>query len=501
MEKLDNISYDLLNYSKYKNNLVKMLSDSKLLEFGIDIFSIGKTHYGYDIDCVTIGNGDKHLFIVGGTHGSEIVSVDFTLQLLNSIKYFNNFSSNEFKLFIIPLQNPEGFNITTDIINYSCKDDFSGKSLEYYYRYKIDNITYFFNEDFNDFISKNDFVDADSFLNCFKKFLLSNQWITLLRSNKRLIANIDVFINKINNIWNINNDYHVLKEKLVRICDDIIYMFRDDFSSNHLVMFISNFRDYVSNNELWEYIDNSSFIRLHQDMFKNVSLDNINDVNLRNSVVDMFNKYSHPYGSCVVYDATGNGINLNANNKTNPGIDSIRNNKIVMGTQAKGNIRNYVPGPKGVPALNVDKFEYAPENVFLYNLIKKSYDSGNYFGTMLYHGTGGMIFYKPYQDLMNDKLYNIFESYNSELASIYSSATGYSLIENSDKTGYGDLLRRCFPGVLLIELSKMGGNPIAPYGDKDNIYRTFNDNYRALDNIMGYLRQKYVKDGSNKFYR
>ena len=67
-------------------------------------------------------------------------------------------------------------------------------------------------------------------------------------------------------------------------------------------------------------------------------------------------------------------------------------------------------------------------------------------------------------------------------------------MEDADTSGYGDLLRRTFPGVLLIELSKMGGNPIAPYGDKNNIYNTFRDNLIAVDNLFGYLKKNLADD-------
>lgn len=39
----------------------------------------------------------------------------------------------------------------------------------------------------------------------------------------------------------------------------------------------------------------------------------------------------------------------------------------------------------------------------------------------------------------------------------------------------------------MIELSKMGGNPITPYGDVNNIERCFNENYNAFSDILTYL--------------
>ena len=51
-------------------------------------------------------------------------------------------------------------------------------------------------------------------------------------------------------------------------------------------------------------------------------------------------------------------------------------------------------------------------------------------------------------------------------------------------------MARTFPGVLMIELSKMGGNPIGPYGDKTNIYNTINENISAIANIIKYFNKR-----------
>ena len=47
-----------------------------------------------------------------------------------------------------------------------------------------------------------------------------------------------------------------------------------------------------------------------------------------------------------------------------------------------------------------------------------------------------------------------------------------------------------FPGVLMIELSKMGGNPIGPYGDTNNIYNVFHDNIDAINMLIKYFKNK-----------
>ena len=72
--------------------------------------------------------------------------------------------------------------------------------------------------------------------------------------------------------------------------------------------------------------------------------------------------------------------------------------------------------------------------------------------------------------------------------------TGYRQIERADNTGYGDLLRQTYPGILLIELSKMGGNPIAPYGDLNNLTSVMNDNISAINNLIVKLNELIEKE-------
>jgi hypothetical protein len=502
MEKLENVKYELLNYSKYKERLNQLLKDPDLIELGLEKVILGKTSFGYDIDCITIGYGDKHLFIVGGTHGSEIISVDFVTQLIGEVKNFTNFDANEFKLFIVPNQNPEGFIVTTDsLMKYNIDTNLEPTSKEYFYRYKTDNIISFFVRDFNQFIDnlqkKSSIVDPNVFLEKFKCFLNTNEWMSKLKDKKNgTIPEVNEFLYHVNQLSNIDN-YTSLKLNLLQICNKVIEHNMNN-GNYYLIILMRSLKNYFEHNEfITNKINQTSITKLHQDMFKSVGFDSIYDEKLSNNIKNMYDTYHHPLGSQVTYDATGVGINLNANNNFNPGIEAIKNGKEIFGVGAKNNVKNYTPGPLGVPTLDVNYFEYATENKVLYEIMKKSYVNGNYIGTILYHGTGGMIFYKPYQGLMNDKDYEYFIKYNQDMANIYQKSTGYRIIESSDTSGYGDLLRRTFPGVLLVELSKMGGNPISPYGDKNNIYNTYFDNYHALDELIGHFLKKY-RDINNK---
>ena len=193
--------------------------------------------------------------------------------------------------------------------------------------------------------------------------------------------------------------------------------------------------------------------------------------------------YHHPKGSQIGHDSTGIYINLNANAPFNRGIKLIKDHIITYGPIVKNNIKNYCIGPIGRPTENNNNFTFAKENQILIDLIENSIKKGNYTGTLLYHSTGGLIYYKPYQ---NDNSL----SYNQELATIYQNQTNYHLIQNANLNSFDDYLRQKYPGTLLIELSKMGGNPISPYGDTNNFYQVLKDNTKAIDNILPSLKKK-----------
>ena len=71
----------ILSYSKINNLLQNICSNNK----NIKNECIGKTAFGYDINSFKIGNGQKHILIIGGTHGCEIVTVYFNIEFLFTI--------------------------------------------------------------------------------------------------------------------------------------------------------------------------------------------------------------------------------------------------------------------------------------------------------------------------------------------------------------------------------------------------------------------------------
>lgn len=485
------IVYDKLNYESYKKRLDDMCSDERLREFGFSKCVLGYTRYGYPIDLISVGHGQKDIFIVGGTHSSEIVSVDYVLQLINNLPNFGEFDPNIFTIKFIPIQNPEGFDICTSSLSNINSIDFESKSKEYFLRYRTDSLIFKAVNDFNKLFD--DCLDASILLDRIKNFINNSiNWKNL--SDKRAMPNIAIFNNIINSYDNpidfeslfidLYNACNITLEKLDcrDLHDSFLYSFmnilRDKFTSKYPI-FIPKYQ------------------KLHQMMFDDVSI-SLNSEELEKSTCDVYSMLDNPKGSIVTHDSTGLFINLNANHELNPGISVIKSGAIKYGPGPKSNVRNYFPGPLGMPCVDVDNFAYAIENQLFYNLLKSSYDNGRYFATLLYHGTGGMIYYKPFEERMSKVDYASYFEFNNEIADVYNdgiaffnpSNMGYKKLDDCGDTGYGDLLRRTFPGVLLIELSRMGGNPISPYGDISNIHNTMNENFSGFRKVLKYYGGK-----------
>ena len=470
--------YNKITQELLEKRIEELLKDEKLQELGIKKKQIGTTNYNYPINMIQIGNGEKEIFIVAGTHSSEIITMDFSTQLIKELPNIENYDPNEITLNIIPIQNPEGFNVVEQTYSKIEEKELEKISLDYHYRYKIDYIIV-------DIIKEINIIKRDNFFveNLKKTINKSPNWEKL----KRIIPNMNILIE---NILSSNNQI----ELLFALKKTLDILNKNEKTNIYLSHFIN-----ILITGIDEKIDIRRIPKLYQKMFEEVKIENLNikSKKMKEKIIEAYKL--HPKGSQIGHDTTGTFINLNGNHLLSPGIEVIREKKIMYMSGTKSNIRNYIEGPNGIPCLDIDNFEYSIENKILYNLIKESNEKGKYLATILYHGTGGLIYYLPHEQLMG-KEYQEFLQYNTELTEAYNEgiqqygSTPYKLINESETTGYGDLLARTFKGVLLIELSKMGGNPIGPYGDENNINRTINENIYAFNNILKHFKKKVKKN-------
>lgn len=472
MEQLD-IAYEILDYDSYHKRLDNLLEGPKKNPVAKHL-PIGYSSCGFSIDHYSIGNGPIHIVYLGGAHGNEIIGVDFITQLMKNIAEgngtFAEFNPELFTIDFIPCQNPEGFYTTTYALASTLKEktpeEIEEFSKQYWQAYRIDD---------------QNAIGINYILREFCK-----------------------------------------KYELTAITDDLItacwqYFNNKEITINGLTALLINFfnvdeqevKDFVTEkwNEKLTGKDNIPSYKHHQKMFDNLTLDCIPPKDkahalLKEKLTTIYNTERFPIGTLANFYANADGINLNDNNEYYfyELKERIRKSGQVFANLRDNNLSKNYPGPVGMPSYNYhSNFEYAPENKALLEFLARQNEKDENFAFINCHGTGGVFYLYPvFEDDMEKAKKEgttrdftffinnrIATEYTKETGRVYEEVTGtnspYKTMGHPERvTGVGDLLRKEYIGSFLLELSKMGGNPIAPYGDKDGNYKvTMESNMRA----------------------
>ena len=228
-------------------------------------------------------------------------------------------------------------------------------------------------------------------------------------------------------------------------------------------------------------INRDNPFKQHQKIFEEINNNSIKGYSiLKDSVGEIL--IHHPKGSIIDWASNGNGIDLNANTKIN-----IKKEGTLNKTIAYNNIRADIPSPIGHPGNNQSKnFTQEVEVISLQQLLDKLKNSCNMF--LNYHSVGGLIYQRPEND---DKF---ITSYNYILSKFYQentikNASKYDIVKGQSgrAISVNDQLRQKYPGNILVELSPMGGNPIGPFGDPNNIKNTIESNIYSFIYTMSNL--------------
>ena len=224
-----------------------------------------------------------------------------------------------------------------------------------------------------------------------------------------------------------------------------------------------------------------SSIKQHQKLFEDINEKSIKEYSiLKDSVGEIL--IPHPKGSIIDWASNGNGIDLNSNTKEN-----IKEPKTYNKSLAYNNLRVDIPSPIGHPGNNQSKnFTQEVEVISLQQLLDKLKNSCTMF--LNYHSVGGLIYQRPEND---DKF---ITSYNYILSKFYQentikNASKYDIVkgQSGKAISVNDQLRQKYPGNILVELSPMGGNPIGPFGDPNNIKNTIESNIYSFIYTMSNL--------------
>lgn len=228
-------------------------------------------------------------------------------------------------------------------------------------------------------------------------------------------------------------------------------------------------------------INRDNPFKQHQKTFEEINNNSIKGYSiLKDSVGEIL--IHHPKGSIIDWASNGNGIDLNANTKIN-----IKKEGTLNKTIAYNNIRADIPSPIGHPGNNQSKnFTQEIEIISLENLLKSL--KNNCVAFLNYHSVGGLIYQRPEND---DKF---ITSYNYILSKFYQentikNASKYDIVKGQSgrAISVNDQLRQKYPGNILVELSPMGGNPIGPFGDPNNIKNTIESNIYSFIYTMSNL--------------
>ncbi len=485
------IDYEILNYDSYNERLNKILNNPNNKHRVIKDENLGYTSCGFPIEHYKIGNGPIHITYMSGAHGNEIIGVDFVTQLMKNLALgngdFESFDSEKFTIDFIPCQNPEGFYTTTyalsQIIEGMDDEKIEKFSKEYWQLYRNDDIN----------VNKVNKV----LYSVFDVLNLPIQKIDLNRQFWKENAKNPIDAGTIINFYTKN--YNISKENIISIVDENWKL---------------NFVDTISFNNKRE----------HTEVFKDVDLKKFPEtteahVKLKNKLLKMYENNKFPMGTLANFFANSDGINLNDNNPYFYKIISerIENEKEVYGNIRDNHIIRSIPGPLGLPNYDMNKdFEYSLENVAIMKYIEKQYSLCENFAFFNCHGTGGMLYTYPYSDdeelsKENGRDFNFYinsriaTDYTKQIGNIYEKFTGkndqYKVMGYPHEiTGFGDVLRKNYTASFLLELSKMGGNPIACYGDRKGNYElTMVSNFSAMmKTLQTILQLKHLYDLSYK---
>ena len=170
--------------------------------------------------------------------------------------------------------------------------------------------------------------------------------------------------------------------------------------------------------------------------------------------------------------SNGNGVDLNEdteNNTTRQKQKSNPNESIYNGLGYIKNIPKSEPSPIGYPG---KPYTTQPENLAFEGFLTKLTSKDEIIGMYNLGATGGKIYFNPSPEWnLPEKWVEYNRVASEQLKELMGEADPdnvYSCNDDKSRTCRNDFYRKIVPGDFFITLSRMGGNPIAPYGDLKN---------------------------------
>ena len=210
------------------------------------------------------------------------------------------------------------------------------------------------------------------------------------------------------------------------------------------------------------------------------SINNIHNFYMRRNVKRILNSCN--LSECVLPIWTANGLGVDQNSNS---IHRFKEMKELRKKQKCAALRYNiipvtVPSPMSYPGEFT--FDRSLENLSLYRYINSLEESCDLKYIFSFHSTGGEIY--GYPESCDDRKIKLY----SEAMKIYSSITGYKIIDENLKYGIMDYYRKCLDNTicLTIELSKFNGNPIGPYSNLIEFKNDIIKNKEAVKTLIKY---------------
>ncbi|MBR4351137.1 MAG: hypothetical protein IKP98_02840 [Bacilli bacterium] len=428
-----------------------------------------KTKLGYDVRCIQIGNGPKELFIVGGTHSNEIITVDVVSQFLNRFdEDFDKSLLDDVTINIIPIQNPEGYfvldtlmNEINDYIERNDKISLQGFCYDYYINYRTDSLVYL------SFKHMNEFMNEEEFIPRFRDFIINDKIYKRLHE-KQIEVNGKKVGNSVFPVMNRELGYAdpIDHDTMMMTFDNRILSINPDLPIKDYLKEVRNVitdtKEKVDSNDQYnigfiKYLDLlfdalltvplrpvklEEIPKSHHDMLRDASLNALLTIRdeiekAKNNVPDLKLALEHSLlmtctraqASSIIGEFASNvshNVNLNGNTIYSPGIEKEKNEEKDYSKNASiANLRNYYRySPLGSSVIRKlieaeevteDNMIYEPENQMLLDLLSESTNNGSYGACILAHSTGGEIYHRPNEELTGEN-YDNFSEFNDKLA-------------------------------------------------------------------------------------
>lgn len=224
---------------------------------------------------------------------------------------------------------------------------------------------------------------------------------------------------------------------------------------------------------------------MHLDMFSNVTIDDIDDTHmgLKQHLKRLDDLYHYPKGFMIEWTANGSGIDLNANVESTRYLKETLNGEEVFASGRRKQFCMTYPGPYGCPTLGKE-FQLEPENRALYEFYEQISKQHQFIGSIIYHSCGGEVVYLDQLDIKNPwrDMSRSWYQMSKSSAHIYGKEANYKVRPNVSFTTVDTKLKTYFPNTLLVELTPMGGTPLAQFVNSElQLYeKTLSYNTKAL---------------------